>query len=222
MKAGSHSSAHGLIGPNAILQLVPVLRAHLGDARAAQICGEAGLHTLPDGSQMIPEADAARLHQAVRRMEPHLAGSLLSEAGERTATYILAHRIPSIAKFIIKVLPHSLSARLLSRAIAQHAWTFVGSGQFRAVSPSHFEIARNPLIVHERAAGCLCGWHTAVFTRLYRELVRPDATCAEISCGAQGDANCHFQMNYRLDGMRVRLSEPSLLTKESISDTTPG
>ena len=186
MQAGSSGSCVGLIGPNAILQLVPVLRAHLGDVRTQEICAAASLKALPDGTQMIPETDAARLHQTVRRLEPLQADMLLQEAGERTADYILAHRIPRFAQIILKLLPAPLAARILSHAIAQHAWTFVGSGTFRVISPWCFEIENNPLNAGEADSTSAAIWNAAVFERLYQILVTlPARAEAARQCGGQ-------------------------------------
>ena len=177
--------AFNLIGPNAILQLWPVLNVQLGAERARALLDQAGLHTLPDGHAMIPETDAASLHRAVRHSAPDEASIILREAGIRTADYILAHRIPKPAQILLKILPTPIAAWLLSRAITQHAWTFVGSGQFRRVTSWQFEIEHNPLIAGEQAETCLCGWHAAVFERLYCALISPHARCEETICGAQ-------------------------------------
>ena len=180
----------GLIGPNAILQLMPVLVSRLGAARTHELLHSAQIAKIPDGSAMIPQEDAARLHHAVRAHEPAQAIAILREAGERTADYILAHRIPRFAQIILKILPAPLAARILSRAITQHAWTFTGSGHFRAVTPWHFEIKNNPLIAGEHADHPLCVWHEAVFARLYRELVAADTVCVEDTCGAAHKTGC--------------------------------
>ena len=193
MQAGEAGSIVGRIGPNAILQLVPVLEEVAGAARTALILDAAGMDTLPDGLSMIPEEDAARLHQAVRHLAPEHAAIILHHAGIRTADYILAHRIPKLAQHVLTILPASLAARLLSRAIGHHAWTFVGSGHFRVVTPWQFEIAHNPLIHGECASTCLCAWHAAVFERLYRVLVSSRAHCEETVCSAHtGKGFCTF------------------------------
>ena len=72
--------AFNLIGPNAILQLWPVLNVQLGAERARALLDQAGLHTLPDGHAMIPEADAASLHRAVRCSAPGEASIILRAA----------------------------------------------------------------------------------------------------------------------------------------------
>lgn len=183
----------GLIGPNAVLQLLPVIERLGGVERVAQMLVRAGLITAPDGTQMIPETDAARLHQLLRQEEPDLAPTLQAEAGRRTADYILANRIPRPVQAALRLLPPRPAARLLSQAIARHAWTFAGSGQFHALDPWTFEIAHNPLIRGEVSTTCLCHWHVAVFARLYGVLVSPRCRCEETCCAAQpGVDRCRF------------------------------
>lgn len=185
----------GLIGPNAILQLLPVLDRIGGPDRRAQILAAAGIFELPDGQSMIPEGDAARLHRQLRAEEPELAPALSAKAGVETANYILANRIPRPAQWVLKALPKRAAARLLSKAIGQHAWTFVGSGQLERPDAWTYQIRGNPLIKGEHSDTCLCVWHAAVFERLYQVLVAPECTCVEVTCGAQGrDDLCRFEM----------------------------
>lgn len=161
------------IGPNAILQLVPVLDRVQGRAARDRLLGAAGVAVPPDDAGMWPEAQCRAAHQAVWLGCGDQASAILAEAGQGTADYILAHRIPGPAQTLIRALPAPLGARLLTAAIARHAWTFAGSGSFRVVSrcPLTFEIAANPLAFPGRP----CPWHAAVFTRLFRALVWPAA-----------------------------------------------
>ena len=182
------------IGPNAILQLVPVIEARGGPGLLAELLGDAGIRALPDGTAMIDEREAARLHQAVRKRLPGEAASIAAEAGAGTAEYILAHRIPGVAKALMRAAPAPLAARMLSGAIARHAWTFAGSGRFVKVSPYVFEIALNPVVRGEHAPGPICHWHAAVFTRLYRRLVSRNLTCRETACCAAGAPACRFEV----------------------------
>lgn len=184
----------GIIGPNAILQMLPVLSDVLGKAERAQLLARAGIVDLPDGSCMIPEGDAARLHRQLRRDAPDAAPRIATRAGLNTADYILAHRIPKLAQTVLRILPATLAANILSKAIAKHAWTFAGSGAFSVVDPWHFEIAGNPIIRGEQSEACLCHWHAAVFTRLYRHLVTRGAFCIETTCCAQGAPACRFEI----------------------------
>lgn len=184
--------ADAFIGPNAILQMLPVLDDVLGSAGRERLLARAGLFNLPDGSCMIPEGDAALLHQQLRRDAPDVAPRIATVAGLKTADYIMAHRIPQPAQAVLRLLPAPLAAKMLSRAIAKHAWTFAGSGVFSVVDPWRFEITANPIVRGERGSNCLCHWHAAVFTRLYRRLVARNAFCIETACCAQGAPACRF------------------------------
>lgn len=187
--------AQGLIGPNAILQLLPVLDRLDDPERRDRILAEAGIHELPDGTSMIPETDAARLHRQVRLEEPTLAAAMVADAGQGTAEYILANRIPRPVQGLLKALPPFVAARLLSKAIARNAWTFVGSGTLHTPDPWTFEITANPLIAGETSEACLCDWHVGVFQHLYRTLVTPNCRCIETTCGARApDNRCRFEI----------------------------
>lgn len=187
--------APGLIGPNAILQLIPILDRLFGQDKRDRLLARAGIFEVPDGTSMICETDAARLHRQMRFEEPEIAAELAALAGTATGDYILRHRIPGPAQAVLKVMPVNVSAILLSRAIARHAWTFVGSGKFRVIRPTVFEIECNPLVAREQSDHCLCKWHEGVFARLYQELVAPNYRCREVSCCAQGNGNrCRFEL----------------------------
>jgi len=194
MSEDAHAPA-GVIGPNAVLQLVPILDRAVGPDRRAHILARAGIFDLPDGSGMIPETSAARLHSALRAAEPEMAPALAAHAGLATANYILGHRIPTPAQWVLRALPKGPAARLLSRAIAKHAWTFVGSGRFHVIDPWTFEIEDNPLIRGAQSDTCLCDWHAAVFARLYQALVARDCMCMETRCAASHPGNrCRFAL----------------------------
>lgn len=184
-----------LIGPNAILQLLPHLEARFGTDGTRDMLDLAGVEEVPDGSAMIPEEEAARLHRVMRIRAPEAAQELAVLSGTGTADYILAHRIPRVAQAILKALPAPLAARALTAAIRKHAWTFAGSGKFEPKGPWIFEIHDNPLIRGEKSETPLCAWHAAVFERLYRVLVAPDCRCVETCCRAQpGQDRCRFEI----------------------------
>jgi divinyl protochlorophyllide a 8-vinyl-reductase len=187
------------IGPNAILQMVPVLDAQTGPEIRRALLAEAGVIDLPDGSGMIPEGPAAALHQALRRKLPHEAPAIARAAGLGTGDYILAHRIPKPAQILLRLLPAPLAAPILAKAIARHAWTFAGSGRFAIAegTPLTFTLADNPVVRGERSATPLCYWHVAVFERLFRSLVSPRAQVTETACCAQGAPACRFEIRLR-------------------------
>lgn len=183
----------GRIGPNAILQLIDVLerRGELGLLSA--VLAEARVARPPRDAGMLPEGDCAAVHQALRRLAPSAEG-VLEEAGLATGDYILAHRIPKLAQGVLRTLPGALAARVLTKAIARHSWTFAGTGEFRVVGsrPLVVSVARNPLVAGWRASSPQCIWHVAVFRRLYGRLVWPSVTVREVSCCACGDPACRF------------------------------
>lgn len=183
----------GLIGPNAVLQLVPVLDTAIGAEARVALMEQAGV-AMPDGTAMIPEGEAARLHRLVRLRVPG-ARELLAAAGRGTADYILAHRIPGPVQRVLTLLPAPFAARALSAAITRHAWTFAGSGGFRALTPWVFEISGNPLVAGERGEDPICQWHSAVFQRLYHVLVARGCGCREVACASAGASACRFEIS---------------------------
>jgi len=190
----------GLIGPNAVLQLLAPMRATLGEAEASRILALCGLDPLPDGSGMIPEGPVAALHQSLRRAHPATAEALARTSGAATADYIMANRIPALARVVLRALPRPLAVRLLARAIARNAWTFTGSGRFRILSldPPVFEIADNPVVRGEHAMQPVCHWHAAVFTRLFQSLADRRLVFTETECCATGAGACRFSASAQL------------------------
>jgi divinyl protochlorophyllide a 8-vinyl-reductase len=190
------SAGAGLIGPNALTQLLPVLERAGGAALRDRLLARAGVVGLPDMTGLIDEAPVARLHQAMRAEVPDLAPDLAWEAGVRTADYILAHRIPRPVQAVLKRSPAWIAGPVLSRAIARNAWTFAGSGRFEVERgwPAVFLIHDNPVVRGERAEACLCHWHAGVFERLFRVLVTDRARAREVACCACGAPACRFEV----------------------------
>lgn len=184
------------IGPNAITQLVTILDRAEGRSLRDAVMALAAVSVPDPAKGMIPEAEAAAVHLALRRMAPDRAEALLRLAGLATGRYVLRHRIPPLAQALIRALPAPLGARLLTAAISRHSWTFAGSGRFRVVGrhPLTFEVAANPLVAHDRAAHPICHWHAAVFEQLFSALVWPDCTVRELACCAMGHPACQFQI----------------------------
>lgn len=185
----------GRIGPNAILQLVDVLERRGEEELCRSVLAEAGVERPARDAGMLPEADCAAVHQALRRLAP-CAEAVLEEAGLATGDYILTHRIPKLAQGVLRVLPAALAAPVLTKAIAQHSWTFAGTGEFRVEGsrPLVVSVARNPLVAGWRAERPACIWHVSVFRRLYGRLVWPSVQVREVACCACGDVTCRFEI----------------------------
>lgn len=169
-----------LIGPNAVLQTVAVMEARLGREETRAILDDAQIAALPSGEAMIPEVHALRLHRWLALHEPIGSFGIAEDAGARTADYIIAHRIPRPAVWLLRHLPAMLAAPLLMAAIRKHAWTFIGAGEFVAESAWRFTIDRTRADDAVLPPDSLFHWYAAVFTRLYRQLVDPDCTCRMI------------------------------------------
>ena len=196
MLDGAPLAPTGLIGPNAVTQLLDVLEEDGGAGVATALMHEAGMLRPPELTGLMDETHAMRLHQAVRRRMPGRARDLARIAGARTADYILAHRIPRPAQLLLKLLPPAIAGPILTRAIARHAWTFAGSGKFEVLSlnPITLAIADNPVIRGETADHPICDWHAAVFDRLYGALVSPRLRTRETRCCAMGHPACVFEI----------------------------
>ena len=184
------------IGPNAVLQLLPVLEAEGGQPLVDRMLAAAGLSEPPSDADMMDEAPAAAMHQALRRELPDRAPDLARTAGLATGDYILAHRIPKPAQSLLRRLPTPVAAWLLTRAIAQHSWTFAGSGRFEILSTRPLRVALhdNPVVRGEHSDTPLCHWHCAVFERLFTTLIHPDYRAVETTCCATGAKACVFEI----------------------------
>lgn len=178
-----------LVGPNTAIQLAAALEAMGEGAVAREAFAAAGrsswLRHAPEA--MIPEADAARLFAEVwRRLPPDRAAAVSEEAGRRVGAYIVAHRIPPVARRMLRLLPRPLAAMLLRRAIRAAAWTFAGSGRCTTGRGGRYGVIAldgNPL----RLPGA--PWHRAVFATLFAALVDPCATVIA-ECPDEGCAQC--------------------------------
>jgi len=186
------------IGPNALIQLVPILDATHGAAARRALFAACGT-PVPDGSAMIDEGPVAAIHRAMRARFPETAPAIARAAGLAVGDYILANRIPAPVQTVLRALPAPLAARALTRAITAHAWTFCGSGHVtaRAGHPTVCAIHDNPMVRGETADHGLCHWHTAVFERLFATLVHPCASARETACCAMGAPACRFEIRWR-------------------------
>jgi divinyl protochlorophyllide a 8-vinyl-reductase len=198
------------IGPNAITRVDEALRQFGGGALARAVFDRAGLehHLRCPPAQMVDEQDVIRLHHALRALlDPAAVARVARDAGERTAVYLLAHRIPRPVQAVLRRLPAPLAARVLLRAIGAHAWTFAGSGRFevraggwRAASrggrPVRLVLHDNPTCRGIHAEEPACAYHAAVFERLFTTLVHPRARVVESTCAAAGADACRFEVRW--------------------------
>jgi divinyl protochlorophyllide a 8-vinyl-reductase len=189
-----------LIGPNAILQLQEPVAAHLGPDVMGQVLDMCGV-AMPSGDRMIPQEDVAQVHHALQRWFPSQMGQVSDLAGQATGRYIRAHRIPPLARRVLRLLPNFISERLLTKAILAHAWTFCGSGSVtatRIAGVTEFALANNPLVDPAQNSGPQCRWHAAVFGDLYAQLLGTQYEVHEAECCGSGAGACRFVIRRRV------------------------
>jgi divinyl protochlorophyllide a 8-vinyl-reductase len=156
---------------------------------------------------MIDERVVTALHAALRlRLDAPQAARAALRAGELTADYLLANRIPRPVQAVLRVLPATPAAHVLVAAIGRHAWTFAGSGTFTVrfrPRPRHvlaprlqFSIDGCPVCSGASAAEPACAYYAGTFERLFRELVHPGTSVVESQCQAAGAPACVFDVRW--------------------------
>lgn len=193
------------IGPNAITRVAEAMRDGFGDGPTIALFGLAGLGDYLEHppEHMVDEQEVARLHRQLRAsLEPDQAARISRDAGLRTGDYLLARRIPMPVQHLLQRLPPALACRVLLTAIRRHAWTFAGSGHFRATVTGftkvtvRLEIEGNPLCNGLHTATPACDYYAATFERLFRILVHPCAAVTEVACEAMGAPACVFEIRW--------------------------
>ena len=197
------TAAAGRIGPNAIIQTAAALRERVGDPRALVLVrGATGyaLDAMP--SEMVDETEVNRLVHALRaELDPALFTTVLRDAGVRTAGYLMAHRIPRPAQWLMAALPAPLALRVLLAGIMRHTWTFAGTARVTLAHPAgqatRMVITRCPMCRELRAEAPACHFYAATLEHLLQRLVTPGARVREVACEALGDPSCAFELALR-------------------------
>lgn len=214
-------AAHGggRIGPNVLIQTAHALEQRLGRERAGRILVDSTQHTLdtlPSG--MVDEARANALMR--RLVEDHgtaFTRSVMRDAGTRTGDYLLANRIPRVARLLLPVLPTSVALRVLLKAIGRHTWTFAGSATVRITvgNPAVISLTRCPLCVGILSDVHLCDFYTGTFARLAHVLLGPSAFAEEVACEATGDSACRFLIGTRGQRIVEPVAKSYIVTRRS-------
>lgn len=175
----SAAGPSGCIGPNAINRVGEALIALEGRGVAEQVFDEAGLtaYLMHPPAAMVAETEVARLMAATQlRLGEERARAVGRSAGQRTADYLLAHRIPRAAQILLALLPPALAARALSAAIRRHAWTFAGSAvvEIGSGNPVRVAFRGGPLCCDQLAQRPASAFYGATFEHLFRALVHGD------------------------------------------------
>ena len=180
--------------------MVAVLRARFGTARATAMLAQATGRALEDmPTQMVDESEVRALVQTCLNTLGHRhTQAVLREAGQRTADYLRAHRIPRPVQWLVRILPARLGFVLLTRAMARHAWTFVGSGSFRVARPDppELSIENCPLCRGLHLESPVCDFYTGTFERLLAVLERRDTCVAQVESAASGGVSCRYVVHW--------------------------
>lgn len=190
----AHRRAVGVVGPNAVLQLVDPLREAGGDDLVSDIFSRARVfHYLQQPPlAMVPEEQARRLFDAaLARLGSEAGDVVLRAAGRGTAHYVMRHRIPAFARGLLRTLPAPLSAPMLLNAIRANAWTFAGSGACETGKTGdewQVTIGNNPLATPG------CPWHLGVLETMFQTLVSRRISVSHEQCCAWKGSCCRFDL----------------------------
>jgi divinyl protochlorophyllide a 8-vinyl-reductase len=198
---GLDAASAARIGPNAITRVAEALTERHGGPLARHVFATAELshHLVQPPEAMVPEADVVALHRAVRSVLVRAdADAVMRDAGERTARYLLARRIPKPAQAVLAALPARLAARLLLALIVKHAWTFAGSARLRVFPgrPARVVFEGSPFAAVPAAAAPVCGFYVGTFETLFQRLVHPAARVEETGCAAVGAPVCTLRLSW--------------------------
>ncbi|MEF3275288.1 MAG: bacteriochlorophyll 4-vinyl reductase [Chloroflexus sp.] len=191
------------IGPNSIIQTVAAVREQYGAAETEAWLRRTGrghlLETMPD--HMLAESEfGAMIHDLRNWLGMKAAMRVLDRSGDLTAAYVAANRIPAPIRTLLPRLPVGLALRLLLPAIAKHAWTFAGSGQFGYTLRPRWQLTLANSVeargVH--AVEPVCSYYRAAFEGLLRRVVSDRIRVREVTCRAMGAPHCTFTI--ALDG----------------------
>jgi divinyl protochlorophyllide a 8-vinyl-reductase len=189
----------GMIGPNAITRVIEALDALEGRQSVQRIFGASRLeaYLFQPPTKKVDEAQVKRLHQMLHAdLGDERARAVGRFAGKLTADYLLRYRIPLPAQIALRCCPTRLASRMLAKAIAGNAWTFVGTGSFSARHGHRttFTIRFCPICQGQRSAEPYCDFYAGTFVRLYACLVNKGARVTEIGCQAMGAPACTFEI----------------------------
>ena len=177
------------IGPNAILQLIAVLREERHERWLRDVFYRSGLSAMlvnpPD--EMVDERAGRRSLPSLVRAPAAGCGRSVDRGQSRHATpraIFWRTAFPSQRRFVLKLLPTRWSAPLLLRAIQRHAWTFAGSGETQHCHEGRrgrrSKSRTNPIAM----PGCV--WHVGVFETLFQRLVSTKARVRHVACCGDG------------------------------------
>jgi divinyl protochlorophyllide a 8-vinyl-reductase len=199
MQEVAHAPDIAQIGPNSIIQTVAALREHYGAEQTAAWLRRTGradlLERMPD--HMLPESEfGVLIHDLRAWLGMPAAMRVLDRSGELTAHYVATNRVPTPIRLILPHMPIGLGLRIFLPAIAQHAWTFAGSGRFGYSFKPSWQLTLADSIESRgvRASHPVCSYYRAAFEGLLRLVVNDRIRVQEVACRAMGAPHCTFSI----------------------------
>jgi divinyl protochlorophyllide a 8-vinyl-reductase len=187
-----------------VTRLAQALAAGPGAVVCDAVFARAGLarHLRAPPTDMVADGDVAQLQRALHAVLGHAdAARIAREAGRLTGDYLLAHRIPHAAQWLLRRLPRRLAARVLVAAIARHAWTFTGSGAFsyafgRRAKGLQLQVIDSPVARLLHSDVPTCDYYVGTFARVFSALLGDRVRVVETQCAAQGAFACRFAVTW--------------------------
>ncbi|WP_322488268.1 bacteriochlorophyll 4-vinyl reductase [Chloroflexus sp.] len=200
MQDVAHVAEVARIGPNSIIQTIAALREQYGAETTAAWLRRSGrghfLETMPD--HMLAESEFGAMIRDLRDwLGMPAAMRVLDRSGELTANYVATNRVPAPIRLLLPRLPVGLALRIFLPAIAKHAWTFAGSGQFGYTLRPQWQLTlANSVEAREvQATEPVCSYYRAAFEGLLRRVVSDRIRVREVACRAMGAPRCTFAVS---------------------------
>jgi divinyl protochlorophyllide a 8-vinyl-reductase len=190
---------HARIGPNSIIRTVEALTDLFGVPYTHNLLCAGGYPDLMDNlpTTMIPEEEfLALITMLVEQIGSEQTAHILRRAGELTAGYLLANRIPKPFQTLLTYVSPTIGLNLLLVAIKKSAWTFAGSGKFSFVgsTPATIIIANQhatAIIPHE-----ICSFYNGTFETIFQTLIDTQTHVEKLVGPGSGEFRCVYRVWY--------------------------
>lgn len=185
---------HGFMSANMVLPLYEVLERDHSVEMRDDLFQRAGMRYLPTPEEPVREKQVMDLHQAIRQTYPDDWPDVMHKAGQLAGHIILNYRLDGKARRLLKRLPWPLATWMLVRTTAQNSWAFSGSGDFKLLKTSSFELVDNPVTRNETAQSPVCVFQQTMLETVFCQAIHPMMRCTETQCCATGASSCRFEL----------------------------
>lgn len=155
---------------------------------------------------LVPDSAFEHLVDVMRaHLGEEKSARVLSRSGELTGRYVLEHRVPKAVHRLMSALPGPVGVPLLLCGVREHAWTFVGRGEFM-VGRGQLSLKDAPTC---RGRSTVRGGHyyTAAFETVLRS-ADPTIEIREVACTRRGASCCRYILTHANRGARRSRKNP--------------